>query len=324
MEAIFLNPVFKHNIWGGTGLRKKYGYEIEGDDIGECWGIAARENGDCKVKNGLFSGMYLSKLWKNHPELFGKDEEYTENHVFPLLIKIIDANSDLSIQVHPDDVYAAKYENGSLGKTECWYILDCPDDACLVIGHNAETREELDSMIKEGRWNEFIRTVPVRKGDFIQINPGTVHAIKGGVMLLETQQNSDITYRVYDYDRLSNGKPRQLHIQQSIDVIAVPAEKSEEYVSHTEGMMVNRLNELCSCKYYHVYCLFVAGRADIPEQRGYLLATVVEGEGTLDGIPVRKGDHFILPCGYGDIHLEGGMQLICSTESDETVRYSEK
>lgn len=325
MEAIFLNPVFKHNIWGGTGLREKYGYEVEGDDIGECWGIAAHQNGDCEVKNGSFAGMHLSELWKNHPELFGKNGDYTENHVFPLLIKIIDAKSDLSIQVHPDDAYAAEHENGSLGKTECWYILDCPDDACLVIGHNAGTREELESMIREGRWNEFIRTVPVRKGDFIQINPGTVHAIKGGIMLLETQQNSDITYRVYDYDRLSNGKPRQLHVQQSIDVIAVPAEDSEKCVSHTEGMADNQLNELYSCKYYHVYCLSVNGRADIPAQQGYLLATVVEGEGTLNGVAVNKGDHFILPCGYGDIHLEGSMQLICSSEgSSEAGQDSDK
>ena len=269
--------------------------------------------------------MHLSELWNNHPELFGKSGDYTENHVFPLLIKIIDAKSDLSIQVHPDDAYAAEHENGSLGKTECWYILDCPDDACLVIGHNAGTREELESMIREGRWNEFIRTVPVRKGDFIQINPGTVHAIKGGIMLLETQQNSDITYRVYDYDRLSNGKPRQLHVQQSIDVIAVPAEDSEKCVSHTEGMADNQLNELYSCKYYHVYCLSVNGRADIPAQQGYLLATVVEGEGTLNGVAVKKGDHFILPCGYGDIHLEGSMQLICSSEgSSEAGQDSDK
>ena len=112
---------------------------------------------------------------------------------FPLLVKIIDAKDDLSIQVHPDDAYAKAHENGSLGKTECWFILDCKENATLVVGHNAKTKEELEQMIHEGRWKEFIREIPIKPGDFIQIDPGTVHAIKGGTLLLETQQSSDIS-----------------------------------------------------------------------------------------------------------------------------------
>ena len=205
-EILFLNPVFTHNIWGGTKLREEYGYDVEGDDIGECWGVAAHENGNCTVKNGEFAGQTLADLWDSHRELFGGIDGVR----FPLLIKIIDAKDDLSIQVHPDDAYAAEHENGSFGKMECWYILDCKEDSTLVIGHNARTKEELCDMIEGKKWKEFIREIPVKKGDFIQIDPGTVHAIKGGITLLETQQNSDITYRVYDYDRLSNGKPRDL------------------------------------------------------------------------------------------------------------------
>ena len=146
----------------------------------------------------------------------------------------IDAKDDLSIQVNPDDAYAKVHENGSLGKTECWFILDCKENATLVAGHNAKTKEELEHMIHEGRWKEFIREIPIMPGDFIQIDPGTVHAIKGGTLLLETQQSSDITYRVYDYDRLSNGKPRQKHIAQSFTVITVPAKSAENSVVHTE------------------------------------------------------------------------------------------
>lgn len=201
-EIIRLKPVFTHNVWGGTKLREVFGYAVAGDDIGECWGVAAHENGNCEIVSGSFAGTTLAGLWQDHRELFGGPE----GSRFPLLVKIIDAKSDLSIQVHPDDAYAAEHENGSPGKMECWYILDCPDNASLVIGHNAETREELARMVHEGRWDEFIREVPVKKGDFLQIDPGTVHAIKGGITLLETQQNSDITYRVYDYDRLSGGR----------------------------------------------------------------------------------------------------------------------
>ena len=207
-------------IWGGERLGTDWPYQIPGEGTGECWAVSAHPNGDCTIKEGIYAGKTLSQLWEEEPALFGN----TGLDRFPLLTKIIDAKTDLSIQVHPDDTYAKAHENGSLGKTECWYILDCEEDSALVIGHNAKDKEELTAMIREGRWNAFIRELPVKKGDFIQIDPGTVHAIKGGIMLLETQQNSDITYRVYDYDRLTEGKPRQLHVEQSIDVITVRGE----------------------------------------------------------------------------------------------------
>ena len=217
-EIIFLNPVLKETVWGGKRL-SEYGYELPSDRVGEAWAISAHPNGDCTISGGAFGGMHLSELWKNHRELFGRDA----GERFPLLTKIIDAERDLSIQVHPDDAYAKLHENGSLGKTECWYILDAVPGAKIVIGHNAKNRDEVRSMIEGKRWSEFIREVPVRKGDFFFIDPGTVHAIKGGTLLLETQQSSDVTYRVYDYDRPgSDGKPRALHIAESIDVIKAP------------------------------------------------------------------------------------------------------
>ena len=160
-----MNPVFTHNIWGGTKLREEFGYAIEGDDIGECWGIAAHPNGTCTIADGAYKGKKLSDLWEEHKELFGN----IQGKVFPLLIKIIDAKADLSIQVHPDDTYAAEHEKGSLGKMECWYILDCEPDSKLVIGHNAKTHEELEDMVHNGRWSELIREVPVKKGDFIRL-----------------------------------------------------------------------------------------------------------------------------------------------------------
>ena len=144
-DIIFLSPVCTHNIWGGTRLNREFGYPIEGDDIGECWGISAHPNGDGTVASGAYKGMKLSELWEKHPELFGN----TGMDRFPLLIKIIDAKDDLSIQVHPDDAYAKVHENGSLGKTECWFILDCKENATLVVGHNAKTKEELEQTASE-------------------------------------------------------------------------------------------------------------------------------------------------------------------------------
>ena len=306
---LFLDPVFKEMIWGGNQLAEKFGYEIPSDKTGECWAVSAHPNGDCTVREGEYAGRKLSELFKEEPELFGS----LPLDRFPLLIKIIDAKADLSIQVHPDDAYAKVHENGSLGKTECWYILDCPEDATLVVGHNAGSRKELKEMIDQKRWSELIREVPVKKGDFIQINPGTVHAIKGGLMILETQQNSDITYRVYDYDRLSNGKPRELHVQQSIDVITVPAPSAEDSVSHAADLPANTMNELIACDYYKVYKLTVTEPVSFEQEHPFLIMSVIEGEGLVNGQMIRKGDHFILPSGFGKVDLQGDMTLIASS-----------
>lgn len=308
-EILFLKPQLKDVVWGGSKLRDEFGYEGAGENTGECWGISAHPNGDDEILNGRFQGMTLSALYKEHREVFGG----ISSEEFPLLVKIIDAKQDLSIQVHPDDSYVKEHENCPYGKTECWYVMDCPEGAELVIGHNAKTREELADMIHEGRYEELIKNVPVRKGDFLQITPGTVHAIKGGFTILETQQSSDITYRVYDYGRLVNGKERPLHVQQSIDVITVPDRAGEEALSHTDGLPENTLNELISCEYYTVWKLQVAGETAVEQKYPFLLASVLNGSGTLDGVPVKKGDHFILPAGYGRAVLTGDMELILST-----------
>ncbi|MDE6975546.1 MAG: class I mannose-6-phosphate isomerase [Lachnospiraceae bacterium] len=308
-SILFLEPVFKQMIWGGRQLADQFGYEIPGDRTGECWAVSAHPNGDCVVREGAYQGKTLSQLWREEPGLFGN----SDLDRFPLLVKIIDAKDDLSIQVHPDDAYAGENENGSLGKTECWYILDCPEKASLVVGHNAGSRQELQEMIEQERWGELIREIPVKKGDFIQINPGTVHAIKGGLMILETQQNSDITYRVYDYGRLTDGKPRQLHVKQSIDVITVPAPSAADSVKSALALPENTMNELISCDYYTVWKLDVAGVMSFEQTHPFLIMSVIEGEGCVDGRRICKGDHFILPQGYGTAELRGEMTLIASS-----------
>lgn len=312
-EPIFLEPAFTHNIWGGTRLHEEFGYPVSGDDIGECWGIAAHPNGTSTVKYGKYAGKTLIEMWKEHPEMFGN----VSGDRFPLLVKIIDAKADLSIQVHPDDIYARAHENGSLGKMECWYILDCEEGASLVIGHHAKTKEELRDMIHQGRWKDLIRELPVKKGDFIQIDPGTVHAIKGGILLLETQQNSDITYRVYDYDRLSGGKPRELHVEKSIDVITVPAKSAEESIHSTTSLPDNQLNELYSCEYYRVYKLKVNQQKNIPLNLPFLLLSIVEGSGIINSQPVKKGDHLLIPGGVKELCTSGEFEAIASSLPSE-------
>lgn len=306
-EILFLKPEFKEMIWGGNRLRTDFNYMINSEHVGECWAVSAHKNGDCEVITGQYAGKRLSELWLSHRELFGNISE----DVFPLLIKIIDAKEDLSIQVHPNDEYAAVYEDGALGKTECWYILDCKEDANIVIGHYAKSKEELKSMIANDDWEDLIRVLPIKKGDFFQINPGTVHAIKAGTLILETQQNSDITYRLYDYNRLQNGKPRELHLEKSIDVIECPhkdvtATKKEiryEYAT---------VEELIQCNYYTVDKMHINGSQKFVQDDPFLIVSVLEGDGSVDGKAIKKGDHFIIPAGYGDYTFEGDMMLITS------------
>lgn len=313
-ELLFLQPVCTKNVWGGSRLRDEFHCEGAGDHAGECWGISAHPVGDGTVREGRFAGEKLSAVWERHRELFGG----YPSEDFPMLVKILDAKDDLSIQVHPDDAYAGVHENGASGKTESWYILDCKKDASIVVGHNAKTGEELASMVSEGRWSELIREVPVKKGDFIQINPGTVHAIRGGVLLLETQQSSDVTYRLYDYDRLWNGSLRELHIPACMDVITVPAIPVSECMFHPAEGEKNQIQRLYECGYYRMFRLVTDGTCH-PALTGaedrisfFLLVSVIDGEGSVDGHPVRKGDHFIVPHGYGRPVLSGRMELVMS------------
>ncbi len=309
-ELLFLEPVFKETIWGGKKLGERFGYAIPSGRTGECWAIGAHPHGDCQVLRGTWQGARLSQLWKDHPELFGNTDGRLGDQ-FPLLVKLIDAREDLSIQVHPDDTYAARQEKGALGKTECWYILDCEPGASIIIGHHARDQKELQEMVEGERWDELLRQVPVEKGDFFQIDPGCVHAIKGGILLLETQQSSDITYRLYDYGRLWNGSLRQLHLAQCMDVVRAPFVPPADQRKRLGTEVVDK-EHLVTCSCYTVEKYQVHGSWRHRFTGAFVNVTVIEGEGTIDQIPIQKGMSFIIPAGYKICCLEGELSLICS------------
>ena len=328
MEILKITPVFKEMIWGGNRLKEEFGYDIPSDKTGECWTVSAHPDGEGRIADGKYEGMLLSELWNSHRELFGN---YPSDR-FPMLVKLIDANADLSIQVHPDDAYAAEHEAGSYGKFECWYILDCKEDATIIIGHNAKTKQELREMIEQDRWSELIREIPIHKGDFFQINPGTVHAIKAGTLLLETQQSSDITYRLYDYDRLQNGKPRELHIEKSLDVIQVPYKPdSDAGVEAREDAGANACSysgsasagsgwfrKLYSCKYFNVWKAELTGEETLRQNYPFMIGTVLSGDFDIEGNEIShrhfvKGESFILPYGIGAFQLTGDAEIIFSS-----------
>lgn len=306
-ELLFMEPYFKDVLWGGNKMRDAYGYDIPTETTGEAWVVSGNAHGKSVVKNGQFKGQTLDVVFKEHPELFGN----IDSKEFPLLIKIIDAQDNLSVQVHPDDAYANEFENGSKGKTECWYILDCDPDAEIIVGHNAKTKEELVKMIDEGKWDELLNRFPIHKGDFFYIPSGTVHAICKGTLILETQQNSDLTYRLYDYDRLQNGKPRELHLKKSEDVINCPYVPDQEKYTWTQKDGYKE-TELAKSKFFTVDMYDIDGKLTLENNEKFLICDVIEGSGTVNGIEVTAGDNFVAPYQSGPLNFEGKMQVVTS------------
>jgi len=309
-EPLFLQPVLQEKIWGGVRL-KEFGFDLESDKIGECWSISAHKNGPAIIKNGAFAGENLAQVYKNQPQLFA-GEKLKE---FPLLTKILDANAWLSVQVHPDDNYAQKVE-GEYGKTECWYIIDAKKDAEIIYGHTAETREELACEMEKGEWETLLTRQPVKKGDFFYVPAGTMHAIGPGVLVLETQQSSDVTYRVYDFDRPDEqGKLRDLHIDKALDVLTVPA-KSFKNQGETELFRDGKITHLLKSEFFNVDKWDIRGDLHFIKDYPYTLVTVIEGSGQIqidtDSYPLVKGDSFILTSDIDKWIISGELELIAS------------
>ena len=281
-ELIFFEKIIKERIWGL-----------------EYWLVSAHENGDTVIKNGEYKGKTLSWLWNNKRDLFGK----FDSDDFPLLVKTIDAKDDLSVQVHPNDGYAELHENGSKGKNETWSIMSCEPNGSIIIGHKASNIEEAVKMIEENRWGDFLRTISIKKGDIFRIAPGTVHAIKKNTRLMEIQQNSDITYRLYDYNRMQNGKRRQLNIEKSLDVIVAPYVEPDNYVT-------DRDNGVVTCQYYRVDRYEIKGAMTFDFNEYFKVIGVVEGKGLADGIAINEGDAFIVSAGDGQYTIEGEITIL--------------
>lgn len=305
---IFLKPVFHEKIWGGTRLSEIFSYDIPSSNTGECWAISAHENGDCIIAKGAYEGKTLSWLYENRRNLFGN----ISYEKFPLLVKLIDAKNKLSVQVHPDDKYAKEVEGVPFGKTECWYIVDCANDAEIIIGHHAKSRDEMKHMVENNQWDKMLRRKTIKPGDFFYISAGTVHAICENTLILEVQQSSDTTYRFYDYGRLQDGKPRDLHIKKSIDVSIVP---HEDYVltkniSTDENIKIDTLVEEQN---FTVRKITSSGKAAITIKKPFLLCNVLDGRGVINNESVGKGDNFILTSDENEIEIDGDIELIISS-----------
>lgn len=311
MYILKLKPVFKDYIWGGTKLRDEYGFKSELTKLAEGWMLSCHKDGENIIENGDFTGKTLTEVVKANPDYLGKNGKKFE--YFPILIKLIDAKNDLSVQVHPDNEYAMRVEK-EYGKTECWYILDCDDDAELIYGFNKSiTSEEFKEKIADNTFLETVNKVKVKKGDLFFIEAGTLHAIGKGILLAEIQQNSNTTYRVYDYGRLgADGKPRELHVEKAIDVTnCTPPTRS----TNPEGELIvadgYEKQLLTKCDLFNVEKVSVnttyTANAD---EKSFVSVLVTDGKATIDDIEIKKGDSLFIPANYGKFTVAGKSELI--------------
>lgn len=307
MSIYFFQPVFHQKIWGGSTLTDYF--HLKEDHIGEDWAISAHPHGLTKIINGELQGELLNQVWEKHPELFGNPTEKE----FPLLMKILDAHEDLSVQVHPNDAYA-KTHGGGLGKTECWYVIDAEPGAEIVYGHNAKTEEELRTMIDNGEWDKLLHHVPVKKGDFFYVPSGMIHAIGKGILILEPQQSSDTTYRLYDYDRKdANGHLRPLHLKEALDVITVPSTKVHEnyQIKKING---NKITNFINSPFFSVTKLEVENPFQLEREGDFMLGTVVAGTGKItdndQSYEVSFGSSFLIPNDTPFVDVVGNLTII--------------
>lgn len=319
-----LAPAAKSYLWGGSRLNDDFGKNIDLCPLAETWECSTHPCGQSTVASGEFQGMPLGDVLNMHPEFLGSHPlEITHGRPeLPILIKLIDAKYDLSVQVHPDDQYALKYEN-SLGKTEMWYVLDAKRGASLVYGFNQNmTEQRVREALTDQTICNYLNCIPIHKNDVFYIESGTIHAIGAGALIAEIQENSDITYRLYDYDRVGkDGKKRPLHIDQAMNVIHLDSSdvprQPMRVLKYKNGAASELLN---SCKYFQVERLLL--NTEIHHslmdfqtgENSFHALLCVDGCGVLFGegvmLPFFKGDCIFVPSGSIPLKIHGKAQIL--------------
>lgn len=319
-EPFFLRPAGKDYLWGGSRLNDEFCKDIPMEPLAETWECSTHPDGPSRAVGGDFDGQSLIQILKAHPEYLGTHP--CSGDELPILIKFIDAKKDLSVQVHPTDEYAAAHENGQRGKTEMWYVLDASKDAKLVYGLSHDvTPDTLRKSIENGSVRKHLQTVPIAKNDVFFIEAGTIHAIGAGALIAEIQESSNLTYRLYDYDRVDkNGKKRPLHVDKALKVANLRSSAEPRQPLRVLRYRPGCASELlCRCRYFEVYRMLVnterrqqvTYRAD-PVSFRVLLC--VDGCGTVSFCGktqnIYKGDCLFVPADSVEICLHGQLQLL--------------
>lgn len=313
MDILKLKPVLKDYLWGGERLKKDFGFESDLEKVAEGWMLSCHKDGKNLIDGGEFNGQALDDII----ERLGKENIVGTRSLdfpyFPVLIKLIDAKDNLSIQVHPDNEYAQRVE-GEFGKTEIWYVLDAADDAQLVYGFKNEiTSEEFRAAIESNTLMDVLNSVKVKKGDLFFIEAGTVHAIGKGTLIAEIQQNSNSTYRVYDYGRVgADGKPRELHVDKAVDVSVTKPPKYEiKPMGEPEDKDSYISTLLTKCDLFTVNHYNVKNNITLKtDEKSFNHVLVVDGCGKINGRELKKGDSFFIPANYGKYEISGKCEII--------------
>lgn len=313
MQPLILIPPIKDYIWGGTKLRDEFGKESKLERLAESWELSCHKDGGSVIANGEYAGKTLAEYIEERPETLGTNCGRFD--FFPVLIKLIDACDNLSVQVHPDNEYAQRVE-GEYGKTEMWYIVDCDEGASLIYGFKEEiSKEDFRKAIETNTLLDKVNSVPVKKGDVFFINSGTLHAIGRGILIAEIQQNSNTTYRVYDYGRVgTDGKPRELHIEKALDVTNLtPAEPYK--LPDPQKLEGRTVRQLADCEY------FTVSREEIEtetllcaDEASFNHVLVLEGDAALVSdfgeVKLKKGSSVFVPAGTGAYTIKGKCSII--------------
>ncbi len=319
-EPLLLRPSGKDYLWGGNRLNDEFDKGLALTPLAETWECSTHPDGPSYVVGGEFDGKKLAQVLEKYPEYLGK--RHKGENTMPILIKFIDAKMDLSVQVHPTDAYAIEHEQGQLGKTEMWYVLDADKNARLVYGLKRDcTREQMRQAIINGTLMKELQWVPVKKGDLFFIEAGTIHAIGAGALVAEIQQNSNLTYRLYDYDRIGkDGKKRELHIDKALDVAKLKSTAEPRQplrvLKYRQGVAAELLTR---CKYFEVYRMIVNTerrqkvhyRAD---EIAFRVLLCVNGCGSISyergNITFYKGDCIFIPADSKTLTIHGQAQFL--------------
>ncbi|MBO5714841.1 MAG: class I mannose-6-phosphate isomerase [Clostridia bacterium] len=302
MDIVKLTPAYKSIIWGGNKLKTEYGKETDLFPLAETWELSFHKDG----KTTLCDGRALCDV-VTEAEL---GENCTGFDFFPVLVKFIDAQDKLSVQVHPSDEYALKHEN-SLGKTEMWYIVDADEGAGIYLGFKQDiTKEQFVKAIEEKTLTDYLKFIPVKKGESYFIPSGTIHAICAGCLICEIQQNSNITYRVYDYGRRDkNGNERELHVAKAIDVTNLKALEPKELNIDVKDGVLKGINKFFTATYVDIN-----GEREFAEDKNsFRCFTCLEGEGTIGNMSIKKGESVFVPATSNDFVASGKISAIMTT-----------
>ena len=318
MKIEKLSPAFKDYLWGGTKLRDVYGKNCNYDKVAESWELSTHNAGQSVIAEGEYAGLTLSEyIEKCGKGILGKNcERFSE---FPVLIKFIDAKEPLSVQVHPSDEYALRVE-GEYGKTEMWYVVASDPGASLYFGVNKElTKEEFKQHIEDNTLTDVLYKADVKPGDVFFIQSGTIHAIGAGILICEIQQNSNTTYRVYDYGRRgADGKLRELHVEKAIDVSTLIPSDTADKQSAPEIIPGGTKTALASCEYFTTEKFEVDGTVEITvDESSFASLVITEGEGKVIGaeneVICKAADSLFVPAGTGKVQITGKCIVVKTT-----------